>query len=130
MPRSFNDQVVSSYDLDQRIKLVLLSSGIPNTPENIARIRGQVLRSLVDEHLQQQEAQRLNVEVAQEEVEKAFERIAQRSNMSVDQISAALEEGGVARSTLETQIRNDIAWNRVVQQQLRPSRDSWRGRSR
>ncbi len=122
--------MVSSYDLDQRIKLVLLSSGIPNTPENIARIRGQVLRSLVDEHLQQQEAQRLNVEVAQEEVEKAFERIAQRSNMSVDQISAALEEGGVARSTLETQIRNDIAWNRVVQQQLRPSRDSWRGRSR
>jgi len=115
-----NDQVVSSYDLDQRIKLVLLSSGIPNTPENIARIRGQVLRSLVDEHLQQQEAQRLNVEVAQEEVEKAFERIAQRSNMSVDQISAALEEGGVARSTLETQIRNDIAWNRVVQQQFGP----------
>lgn len=115
-----NDHVVSSYDLDQRIKLVLLSSGIPNTAENVARIRGQVLRSLVDEHLQQQEAERLDVKVDQEEVDKAFERIAQRSNMSVDQITKALQEGGVARSTLETQIRNDIAWNRVVQQQFGP----------
>ena len=67
-----NDQVISSYDLDQRIKLVILSSGIPNTPENISRIRGQVLRSLVDEHLQWQEARRLNIEVAQDEVDKAF----------------------------------------------------------
>ncbi len=115
-----NDQVISSYDLDQRIKLVILSSGIPNTPENISRIRGQVLRSLVDEHLQWQEATRLNIEVAQDEVDKAFDRIAQRSNMSVDQISKALEEGGVARSTLEAQIRNDIAWNRVIQQQFGP----------
>lgn len=115
-----NDQVISSYDLDQRIKLVILSSGIPNTPENISRIRGQVLRSLVDEHLQWQEARRLNIEVAQDEVDKAFDRIAQRSNMSVDQISKTLEEGGVARSTLEAQIRNDIAWNRVIQQQFGP----------
>lgn len=115
-----NDQVISSYDLDQRIKLVILSSGIPNTPENISRIRGQVLRSLVDEYLQWQEARRLNIEVAQDEVDKAFERIAQRSNMSVDQISKALEAGGVTRSTLEAQIRNDIAWNRVIQQRFGP----------
>ncbi|MBC7102583.1 MAG: peptidylprolyl isomerase, partial [Parvibaculum sp.] len=52
--------------------------------------------------------------------DKAFERIAQRSNMSVDQISKALEAGGVTRSTLEAQIRNDIAWNRVIQQRFGP----------
>ena len=115
-----NDHVISSYDLDQRIKLVLLSSGIPNNPENIARIKGQVLRNLVDEHLQRQEAQRLNIEVQQEEVDRAFERIAQRSNMSVEQINKTLEECGVSRVTLETQIRNDIAWNRVIQQQFGP----------
>src|SRR5690606_5239326 len=89
-------------------------------PENIARIKGQVLRNLVDEHLQRQEAQRLNIEVQQEEVDRAFERIAQRSNMSVEQINKALEEGGVSSVTLETQTRNDIAWNRVIQQQFGP----------
>lgn len=115
-----NDQVISSYDLDQRVKLVLLSSGIPNNAENISRIRGQVLRSLVDEYLQREEAQRLNVDITQEDVDGAFERIAQRSNMSTDQIGEFLKEGGVARETLERQIMTDIAWNRVVQQQFGP----------
>jgi peptidyl-prolyl cis-trans isomerase SurA len=115
-----NDRVISSYDLSQRVKLVLLSSGIPNTPENISRIRGQVLRSLVDEYLQREEAQRLNIEVTQEDIDRAFERIAQRSNMSIDQIEDFLKQGGVTRETLERQIGTDIAWTKVVQQQFGP----------
>ena len=115
-----NDRIISSYDLDQRVKLVLLSSGIPNTPENISRIKGQVLRSLADEYLQRQEEQRLNVEVSKEEVDQSFERIAKRANMSIDQIETFLKEGGVARATLEGQISSDIAWNRVIQQQFGP----------
>ncbi|MDX5365749.1 MAG: peptidylprolyl isomerase [Alphaproteobacteria bacterium] len=115
-----NELVISSYDLDQRVKLVLLSSGIPNTPENVTRIRGQVLRSLVDEYLKAQEAQRLNITVSQEEVDQAFERIAQRSNMTADQITETLKEGGISRATLEQQIRIDMAWNRAMQQRFAP----------
>lgn len=115
-----NDLVISSYDLDQRVKLVLLSSGIPNTPENVSRIRGQVLRSLVDEYLKAQEADRLKISVSQEEVEEALRRIAQRSNITPDQITEMLQEGGISRSTLEQQIRVDIAWNRAMQQRFAP----------
>ena len=113
-----NDQIISSYDLEQRVRLVMVSSGIPNTPDNVARIRGQVLRALVDEYLQRQEAQRLNISVTQEEMDAALARIAQRSNMTIEQIEKFLQEGGVSRSALEAQIRSDIAWNRVVQQQF------------
>lgn len=113
-----NDQIISSYDLEQRVKLVMVSSGIPNTPENVSRIRDQVLRSLVDEYLQRQEARRLNINVTQEELNTALGRIAQRSNMTVEQIEEFLKEGGVSRSALEAQIASDIAWNRVVQQQF------------
>ncbi|MDO9125549.1 MAG: SurA N-terminal domain-containing protein, partial [Parvibaculum sp.] len=115
-----NDRVISSYDLDQRVKLIMLSSGIPNTGENVSRIRGQVLRSLVDEYLQMEEAQRLNISVSQEEIDTAFQRIAQRANMSVEQIEGFLKEGGISRATLEAQIRSDLAWNRVIQQQFGP----------
>lgn len=115
-----NDLVISSYDLDQRVKLVLLSSGIPNTSENVGRIRGQVLRSLVDEYLKAQEADRLNITVSQEEVDEAFRRIAQRSNMTPEQITETLKEGGITRATLEQQIRVDMAWNRAMQQRFAP----------
>ncbi|MEX0838591.1 MAG: peptidylprolyl isomerase [Parvibaculum sp.] len=115
-----NDQIISSYDLEQRVKLVMVSSGIPNTAENVSRIRGQVLRSLVDEYLQRQEARRLNVNIERTELDSALERIAQRSNMTVEQIDEFLKEGGVSRTALETQISSEMAWQRVVQQQFGP----------
>src|SRR5690606_14961922 len=39
-----NDHIISRYDLDQRVKLVMVTSGIPDNPETVNRIRGQVLR--------------------------------------------------------------------------------------
>ena len=41
-----NDEVISVFDLVSRIRMVLISSSIPDTPENRQRIAGQVLRSL------------------------------------------------------------------------------------
>ena len=113
-----NDQVISSYDLNQRIKLVFASSGIPDTAENRNRIRPQVLRNLIDEKLKAQEAKRLKITVQQDEIDNAFQRIASRSNMSVDQIGQFLKQHGVKKSTLTEQLRNDIAWNKLVSQQF------------
>src|SRR2546421_227061 len=46
-----NDEVISVFDLVSRIRMVLISSSIPDTPENRQRIAGQVLRSLIDDGL-------------------------------------------------------------------------------
>jgi peptidyl-prolyl cis-trans isomerase SurA len=56
-----NDEIISLADLDERLRLALVSSSITDTPENRRRIASQVLRGLIDEKLQQQEAKRLNV---------------------------------------------------------------------
>ncbi len=113
-----NDQIISSYDLEQRVRLVMVSSGIPDTSENVSRIQGQVLRALVDEYLKTQEARRLNISVEESDLSAALERIAQRSNMTVVQIEQFLVDGGISKSTLEAQIAADIAWQRVVQQRF------------
>src|SRR5579862_1020565 len=76
-----NDDVVSLDDLSNRMRLVMRSSGIEDTPENRQRISGQVLRSLIDEKLEMQEVKRLNVSVSKDEVDQAFHRIEQNNNM-------------------------------------------------
>src|SRR3954454_21274279 len=50
-----NDEVISTYDLRQRVLLLVATSGVPATPENVQEIQAEALRSLVDEHLQLQE---------------------------------------------------------------------------
>ncbi len=115
-----NDAVISKYDLDQRVRLVVATSGIQPTRENIERIREQVLRSLVDEKLQMQEAERLELEVDDKEVDESINGIAQRAGMTSEEIIDYLGENGVNEAALRMQITADVAWNRVIGARFAP----------
>jgi peptidyl-prolyl cis-trans isomerase SurA len=114
-----NDTIISTYDLDQRIKLVTVTSGAQGA-DAIKRLRPQVLRQLVDETLQLQEAIKFNVKITQDDLDKNFKRIASQNNIGVDAIYKMLDENGIARSTLQNQIKADLAWQKLVQQRLSP----------
>lgn len=116
-----NDDIISISDLTARLQLALVSSGLPNTAETRQRLTPQVLRSLVDERLQLQEASRANVSVTEKEITDALGRVAEQNRMQRDQLEKMLSSQGVPRSTLEDQIRSTIAWGKLVQRRLRPS---------
>lgn len=114
-----NDVIISTYDLDQRVKLLMVTSGAQN-PEAAKRLRPQVLRTLIDEMLQMQEAQKYEVKITPDELNKNFLRIAAQNNITVEQINKMLDENGIARSTLQNQMKADIAWQKLVQGKLAP----------
>src|SRR5690606_31048830 len=51
-----NDQVISAYDVEQRLNLILASVNAQISPEQRRVLRQQALENLVDEKLQLQEA--------------------------------------------------------------------------
>src|SRR5205823_1182877 len=63
-----NDEIISVFDVISRMRMVLLSSNIPDTPETRQKIGAQVLRSLIDERLELQEAKRQNVSASDNEI--------------------------------------------------------------
>jgi len=115
-----NEDVVTDRDLRQRVRLALVATGQRPTEEAAARLRPQVLRALVDERLQLQEAGRLNIEVAEADVDGALDRIAAANNMPRQQLMSSLEGAGIDTATIRDQIRGQLAWRRVVQRQLLP----------
>lgn len=114
-----NDIVISTYDLDQRVKLMMVTSGAQGQ-DTAKRLRPQVLRQLVDELLQLQEAQKSKIQVTSEDLDKSLKRIAQQNNISVDQIYKTLDDAKISRSTLQTQLKADLAWQKLIQQRLAP----------
>src|SRR3546814_6371308 len=62
-----NDEIVSMHDLRARLQMVIVSSRLPATDETAQRIAPQVLRSLIDEQIQLQEAERVNIAVTRSE---------------------------------------------------------------
>lgn len=115
-----NDDVISTYDLDQRVKLVLSSSGVQPTTEIMDKVRGQVLRALVDERLELHEARKFDITVSEDEIKSSINDIAKRNNISFDSITQMLARSGVQEKTLYEQIRAETAWNKLINQKYGP----------
>ncbi len=111
-----NDEIISIYDLESRIALLLVSTNQKNTPKNRRRLAPQVLRTLIDEKLKLQEAKRLAIEVSEREVNNSFDVIEKRSNLAKGKLSKLLAGEGIPKSTMTDRIRADIAWVRTVEE--------------
>jgi peptidyl-prolyl cis-trans isomerase SurA len=115
-----NDEVVSVQDLNDRLDLVMFTSSVDDTLEARQGLTPQVLRGLVEEALQRQEASRLGLRVEPQELDQAIANIAERNNMDVAGMRNLLANAGVSFETLLAQLRAQIAWVKVVNQQVRP----------
>lgn len=115
-----NDEAVSNADVDGRLRLALLGAGMQPPPEVVARLKTQVLRAMVDERIQLQEAKRLGVTVEEEEIAQELARLAQQNGVPPDKLAAFFASRGVPLSALREQIRASIAWAKVVQRKIRP----------
>lgn len=109
-----NDEVISNYDVQQRINLIVFSAGIETTDADLVRMRAQVLRTLVDETLKIQEARRLEIEITKREVDQSIEGMAEQNNTTVEKINEMLEQSGTSVVTLRRQIASDLAWDTIV----------------
>jgi peptidyl-prolyl cis-trans isomerase SurA len=110
-----NDRPISYSDVRQRARLLLLSlGGQQPTQEQIQQITGQALEQLIDEQLQLEKAAEFELEIAPEEVNAAVDDMARQSGASGDQLKQQLLAAGVNPTSLEEQMRAEIAWNRVM----------------
>jgi peptidyl-prolyl cis-trans isomerase SurA len=115
-----NDDVVSVQDLEDRLDLVMFTSGVDDTLEARQGLTPQVLRGLVEEVLQLQEAERLGITVQDQEMDQALANIAERNNMDVPAMRRLLADAGIDFDTLLAQLRAQIAWVKIVNLQVRP----------
>lgn len=110
-----NDEVISAYDVGQRMGLVLLATGQSVTSEQqLMQLREQVLGSLVDELLQVQEAREYEVPIPDEEIYETYARVAQGYNRTPEGFGDLLGDYGSSPEAIITQIRAEFAWQSLV----------------
>ena len=109
-----NDEVISRYDVNQRVKLILVTSGIPATEENIKRIEEQAIKALINEKIQIQEAIKLEVPDSPNEVNLMLDNIARSNQTTAEGILESITSQGVNSETLLNQIKSELLWNKIV----------------
>ena len=114
-----NDEVISVFDVNARLSLVIASSGLKNRPEIRRRLGPQVLRTLIDERLKMQEAKRLDLKVGKRDIDKALGQIERQNNVPKGQLKKFLARQGVDITVLIDRIEASVAWVKVVSRSLR-----------
>ncbi len=115
-----NDEIVSTYDLAQRIRLLIATTGVQPTQENLPEFQQQALLSLVDERLQLQELKRVEKDqkfpiiATDEEVREELSDMAQQNKMTADGFLAALHGQGIGSETLFQQLRAQMSWQKWI----------------
>ena len=114
-----NDDAVSFFDVFERVKLVVATSGLDETTEVMQRITPQVLRALINEHLRFQEGKRRNITIDEEEIDQAIVDIERGNNMPVGSFLDFLEQRNISVETLKTRLRSELIWTKLVSRRLR-----------
>jgi peptidyl-prolyl cis-trans isomerase SurA len=115
-----NDSIISTYDLRQRIMLLIVTAGVQPTEENMPQIQREALRALVDEHLEIQELRRVEKQqkftiiADDQDIDRQISRMAEENRMTGPQLLQSLQAAGVGPATLKDQLRAEISWQRWI----------------
>lgn len=113
-----NGQLLTQRDINNRERLFQLTAGIHLSPDVMEHMRPQLIKQLITERLHIQEMLRRNVNISPEQIAKAIAGIEKQNNMPENALRNKLSADGVSLSTLIDQIRLQLGWGRVIQQEL------------
>jgi len=115
-----NEDAITYSDVSDRLELIMVSSGLPNTKDTRDKLRPQIVNALIDEQIRLQEARRNEIQVSQEEIEAGIDTIAAQNEIDPQEFRKRIQSSGLKLSTMRDQIRAQIAWGKTVQAVVRP----------
>ena len=116
-----NGDIITGTDVNHRLALIVAANGGRVSDEERQRLRVQVLRNLIDETLQIQEAEANEITIADAEVESTFRQVAQQNfKQDFRAFDGYLRERGSSADTLKRQIKGELAWSRLLRRNIQP----------
>ena len=113
-----NSEAISIPDLVRRIDVAIVSSRLQVSEELRRQLAPQVLRSLIDERLKVQEAERLRITVSEVDMASARRTVEQRNGIPAGALDDFLRRQGLDVATVTDQLRAEILWTKLVRRRL------------
>jgi peptidyl-prolyl cis-trans isomerase SurA len=119
-----NDDVITQYELDSTVELVLKKHEQSIRPEDRERItaeaRKAILDRMIEDLLLRQEARRLGIVVRDEELNASIQETLSRRNLSMDTLQEALIKDGTNYDKYREATRSEMIKTRILQREIRP----------
>ena len=109
-----NGEPITNYDIEQRGKLITLSSHKPAD-------RQQVIDELIDEKVKIREGKKFGIDPSVADVDQSYGSMAGRMRITADQLTKSLESQGIRPETLKSRLKADMVWTNLVRGRYKES---------
>jgi peptidyl-prolyl cis-trans isomerase SurA len=109
-----NGEPITNYDIEQRGKLITLSTHKPAD-------RQQVINELIDEKVKLKEGKKFGIEPSSADVEQSYAAMSARMRISADQLTKSLESQGIRADTLKARMKVEMVWTNLVRGRYKES---------
>ena len=110
-----NDQIITRYDVREKFKLFIFTSGIQPTEKMIREVESQILRNLIVEKLKSQAIDNYKITVANEIVDDYIKYLAMQDNVSVQDVKNKFSENNISFEIFRENIANEIGWKSLIE---------------
>jgi peptidyl-prolyl cis-trans isomerase SurA len=118
-----NDDAITDFDLSQRVMFAIRTSGLQDSPDLRQRMAPQMLRQMIDERLQVQNAKQLGVRPSASEVAGRYAEIERAAGLGQGQFKQYLQSVGISPDIATQQIEAQIAWGKIIRRKVRSQVD-------
>jgi len=116
-----NGEIITGTDVDHRMGLFMAANrDVEMSDDESNRIRMQIVRNLIDETLQIQEARANDITIGASDIQTAFARVAERASSTPEAFITYLGTQGTSARSIRRQIEGELAWGRLLRRYVNP----------
>ena len=110
-----NDQIITGFDLRQRMLMLIASAQVQPTEENLPAIQQAALNNLIEDRLKAQEMTKFKqLTVTAADVDEEIADMARRAGATPADYMHFLQEGGINPDAFRENLRVEIGWQRLT----------------
>ncbi|MDC3091688.1 peptidylprolyl isomerase [Rickettsiales bacterium] len=111
---TINTEPITSYDLSQRIKILLKSLGLEDNVENRDAIRRRTIDLLIEEKIKMLESKKEQIKVTELEVESFLSKVFSFPGSEIDNFKKFLEDDDIDYDIIYEQMKTEITWKKTI----------------
>tara|TARA_B110000037_G_scaffold20689_1_gene22533 strand:+ start:743 stop:1354 length:612 start_codon:yes stop_codon:yes gene_type:complete len=109
-----NNNVITNYDLEQRLKLYSTLNKVNINRENIDKLADEMLSFMVDEKLQLEQINSYEISINESEVNNYIEQAYLSDSNNLNEFISVLDNNNIDIEILKKSIEIMIGWNKLT----------------
>ena len=110
-----NDRIITGFDLRQRMLMLIASSQVQPTEENLPAIQQAALNALIENRLKAQEITNYETLIVSDaEIDAEIEQMARAAGMTSEAYMGFLRQAGIQPQSFRDNLRTEIGWGQLV----------------